>query len=182
MKRILLFTAAAGVAAALVAVTLPGNGPGGSAGPAAPAADPGADQSVESRFVGHYELVSLQVFPDDGEAFERDYLARIVYDEHGNMAAVGMPRDLPERARQSGGEWTRGEGFGYFGPFTVDPDAGTVTHHVQGSPVDPDWVGTDQVRYYEFDGERLMLSLKDEDGRTTATLTWRPLGSGTDES
>ena len=48
-----------------------------------------------------------------------------------------------------------------------------MTHHVEGS-VNPNWVKTDLVRYYAFseDGERLMLSIRNPQGRVTGTLTW----------
>ena len=39
----------------------------------------------------------------------------------------------------------------------------------------PSWVGGDNVRFYEFEGDLLRLSLKNAEGRTTATLTWRRL-------
>lgn len=173
MRRLLLLSAAAAVAAAAVAATYSGEEPGVDAESAAAVASSQSAQSVERRFVGNYELVSFEVFPEDGEAVDRDYVGRILYDEDGNMSAVGMPRDLPDRFRASEGDDGPRTGFAYFGTFDVDPRAGTVTHHVRGSPMDPEWVGTDLVRYYELDGELLMLSLKDDDGRTTATLTWR---------
>ena len=31
----------------------------------------------------------------------------------------------------------------------------------------------DRFRYYEFAGDRLILTVKDEDGETTALLTWQ---------
>ena len=40
----------------------------------------------------------------------------------------------------------------------------------------PRWVDGDNVRYFEFDGDDILkLSLKDDSGRITATLTWRRL-------
>jgi hypothetical protein len=48
-----------------------------------------------------------------------------------------------------------------------------VTHQVEGS-VNPNWVSTDLVRHYAFsdDGNRLMLSIQNAEGRVTGTLTW----------
>ncbi|MBI3401255.1 MAG: lipocalin-like domain-containing protein [Acidobacteria bacterium] len=65
-----------------------------------------------------------------------------------------------------------GRYIGYFGPFTVDAQKRTVTHHVIGSSY-PHWLGTEQVRYYGFsdDGNQLTLSVKAGE-RVTATLTW----------
>jgi hypothetical protein len=45
----------------------------------------------------------------------------------------------------------------YFGTFTIDPAAQTVRHHVRGAWY-PNWTGHDQVRYFKFDGNRLLLS------------------------
>lgn len=129
--------------------------------------------SDEDRFVGNYELVSFWSLDDSGESIDRNYVGRILYDEHGNMSAVGMPRDLPDRDRRSRDEQTVRAGFAYFGQFSLNTDQKFVTHHVRGSPMAPQWTGTDLRRYYEFDGNLLRLSLRDDSGRTTAELTWR---------
>ena len=62
--------------------------------------------------------------------------------------------------------------IGYLGPFTVDVQKGTVTHHVIGSS-HLNWIGTEPVRYCAFsaDGNQLTLSVKAGE-RGTATLTW----------
>ena len=58
----------------------------------------GPADSVESRFVGNWELVSFESFRENGEIVDNDYVGRLVYDEHGNMSGVGMPRTLVARA------------------------------------------------------------------------------------
>jgi hypothetical protein len=45
----------------------------------------------------------------------------------------------------------------YCGTYTLDEQNSTVTHHVQGAKF-PNWVGTDQVRYYEISGDTLRIS------------------------
>ena len=46
-----------------------------------------------------------------------------------------------------------------------------MVHHVVGSSR-PDWIGSEQVRYYGFPADNtLTLSLKSGD-RVTQTLTW----------
>ncbi len=48
--------------------------------------------------------------------------------------------------------------FAYYGTYSVDLTAGTVTHHVQGS-IRPSWIGTDQVRGVEMvDADHMKLS------------------------
>ena len=102
------------------------------------------------------------------------YIGRLSYDRFGNMAGLGMPIDLPSRAEQSS-ERTIG-GFGYWGKVSWDLDNGTVTHHVVGSPMAPQWVGGDNIRYFEFiEDDLLALSIRDAQGRIIGTLTWRRL-------
>jgi hypothetical protein len=83
----------------------------------------------------------------------------IIYDPHGYMAVHVAP-DRP--TRKTGKEPTPQEAkealdghIAYFGTFSVDEGAGTVTHHRQGS-VQPGDTG-DLVRAYEFAGDRLIL-------------------------
>jgi hypothetical protein len=140
--------------------------------PVAQAAD--SVESVSQRFVGDYELVSFVSFPADGGEIERNYIGRLSYDAFGNMSGLGMPRDLPERDAAEPEPVTGG--FAYWGEVSFDTAKGIVFHHVKGSPMVPQWVGGDNVRYYEFVGDELLkLSLKDPAGRITGTLTWRRL-------
>ena len=130
--------------------------------------------AVKQQFAGNDELVSFQSFGANGEVSDNPYVARIMYDELGNMAANGMPLDLPNRSPDADGRRQRG-GFAYFGTFDVNVDEGYVVHQVVGSPMAPQWVGRGLVRYYEFSENLLHLSLKNDQGRITGTLTWRRL-------
>lgn len=48
--------------------------------------------------------------------------------------------------------------FTYYGPYTLDEAAQAVIHHVEGASSAP-FVGSDQVRLFEFEGnDRLVLS------------------------
>ena len=132
---------------------------------------------VQQKLVGNYRLVSFVNFDEKGvERPSADEAGRLMYDAHGQMAAQlsrrgratlsPMPSDT-ERA-------TAYSGFlAYYGRYTIDAATNRVTHHVEGS-TNPNWPGTDLVRYYAFspDGSRLMLSVKNAEGRTTGTLTW----------
>ena len=133
----------------------------------------GQSQTDAERFVGDYTLISYVAFPEAGAAVDMAYVGRLSYDSAGNMSGLGMPSGLPEREREAGGRLTGG--FAYWGKVTVDDEKKIVVHHVEGSPLMPSWVGGDNVRFYEFEGDLLRLSLKNAEGRTTATLTWRRL-------
>ena len=80
------------------------------------------------------------------------------------MSAHVMRDDRPTFASNDSGQGTDAEvraafegHSSYFGTYTVHPAKQTVTHHVRGASY-PNWIGRDLVRYYKFDGARLVLS------------------------
>ena len=132
-----------------------------------------ADDANYQQFIGDWELVSYLQFPEAGGEHNMNYVGYLSYDAQGNMAGFGMPQDLPERAAQSNERIMAG--FAYWGTVSVNQAEKIVTHHVQGSPMVPQWVGGDNVRYFEFVDDLLKLSLKNSAGRVTGTLTWKRL-------
>jgi hypothetical protein len=49
------------------------------------------------------------------------------------------------------------EGYrAWFGSYTVDSKAGVIVHHIEGS-LFPNYVGTDQRRFFSLSGNRLTL-------------------------
>jgi hypothetical protein len=87
----------------------------------------------------------------------------IGYDSTGHMAVQIMPdrsrpkfagsAPTPEEAKSALTGY-----IAYFGTFTVDEKARTVTHHREGS-LTPGMIGTDLVRRYEFDpNDQLILT------------------------
>ena len=140
-------------------------------------AQPAAD--VQRQFTGNWRLVSFENFDEKGAASPSPFTGgRIMYDAAGQMAAqlthsnrkpLTTPASEMERAAAYSGY------LSYFGRYSIDPSARTVTHHVEGS-TNPNWVSTptNLVRSYEFsaDGNRLLLSVKNAAGRVTGTLTW----------
>lgn len=130
-------------------------------------------ESVRQQFIGDYELLSYIQYPEQSEPVDMQYIGRLSYDAFGNMAGLGMPKDLPAQDARSAERLTGG--FAYWGKVSYDLPNSRVIHHVQGSPMIPRWVGGDNIRYYEFEGDLLRLSLKNSEGRITGTLTWRRL-------
>jgi hypothetical protein len=130
-------------------------------------------QDIEQKFQGDFELISYFQFPEQGDPIDMNYVGRLSYDAFGNMAGLGMPRDLPERNRANEERVTGG--FGYWGKVSFDLEHSLVIHHVEGSPMVPEWVGGDNIRHFEFSDGLLKLSLKNSQGRTTGTLSWRKL-------
>ena len=152
------------VVAAAIAAPAAQN-PGGSSAAAA---------AAKRRLVGNWKLVKYEIFDPAGPTRPRAFdVGRLMYDEQGEMAAHLMRSGRPREAATT--ETARAAAYqaylGYFGPFTIDPDKQIVVHHVVGSSR-PDWIGSEQVRYYGFPADNtLTLSLKSGD-RVTQTLTW----------
>ena len=84
-----------------------------------------------------------------------------------NRKPLSQPSTEAERAAAYAGY------VAYYGKSRSTPRRSKVTHHVEGS-TNPNWPKTDLVRYYAFseDGQRLMLSIRNAQGRVTGTLTW----------
>lgn len=103
------------------------------------------------RFVGTWRLVSETT------------TGMMIYDNLGNMAAQVMPNRV--RRKYAAAEPTPEEAkdaitgyLAYFGTFSVDEQARTVTHHRQGN-INPGQVGDDVVRTYVFESnDRLILT------------------------
>ena len=94
----------------------------------------------------------------------------IYYGPHGEMSVQVAPDVKRKRA---GAVMTPEEAkialtdyIAYFGTYTIDEQAGTVTHHRQDS-IQPGDTG-DLVRRYEFAGDRLVL----RGLNSTLEVTW----------
>lgn len=129
-------------------------------------------------FLGAWELVDWRIVQPSGEVifpYGEDARGQIVYTDGGRMSAHLM--ELSEGSEGSdAAEGSGFQSFHYWGDFTVDPDAETVTHHVIGSSSES-WVGSDQVRGFEFlGGDRVILTaprtLSDGSTGPPQRLTW----------
>jgi len=152
----------------VIPIIVMGIGAGGAGGQSASQAD------ISKRFIGSWRLVSIEV---NGQA-DPNRGARptglIYYDASGYMAAQIMPdrprpkyvgsQPSPEEAKTALIGYTA-----YFGTYTIDERACTVTHHRKGC-VNPGLVGVDAVRRYEFAaGDRLILAPVEN---PSSRLTW----------
>jgi hypothetical protein len=99
-----------------------------------------------------------------GRSDSRNRLTGLMYyDDLGNMAAQVMPSRA--RAKYAGTQPTPDEAkeaitgyLAYFGTYTVNVRAQTITHHRKGN-INPGQVGDDAVRGYEFaPGDRVILT------------------------
>jgi len=142
------------------------------------AANVEAQTGAAFRIVGTWQLMTRTVTRADGTTIVDPVLGekpvgRLIYDAGGAMslqmmrtgrkAAIATPADANQRV-------TLGYDS-YFGRYTVDEKAGTVTHHVEAS-LFPEDVGDDWVRPFTLKGDTLTLRLTGED-KLTRTLVFQ---------
>ena len=74
------------------------------------------------------------------------------------LPAAKLPPSVDELAT-----WARSS-IAYFGTYTVDREAGVITHEIVGD-LFPNRVGTSQVRPYRVEGDELILDFTASSGR-----------------
>jgi hypothetical protein len=122
--------------------------------------------TVRTDLVGTWRLISAEGRSSDGKV-TLDYgaspLGRLILDSAGRISLHLLNSTRP---RFASGDFLRPtpqelkeafEGyFGYFGKYTVDEKTGTITFHIQGAAY-PNYIGTDQRRFFVLEGNRLTL-------------------------
>jgi hypothetical protein len=134
---------------------------------------------LRERLLGSWRPVSWDWRDERGDVespLGQNPIGLLMYDDAGTVSAQLMRPNQPSFVhddwRQASDEEKASAWIGYFcyfGTFSVDEEAGIVTHHVEGSWF-PNLVGTDQVRQCTLTGDRLSLSAETEWGRVT--IVW----------
>ena len=152
--------------------------------PSAHTAAQGAGDT-RARMLGAWRLESRTVRKAGGEILRDAVLGaeppgRLFYDASGNMSLQMMRPDraqaisVPSNAQDAKNPRVILGYDSYFGTFRLNPSAGTVIHHVEGS-LFPEDLGKDFERLLTVDGDRLTLGFtsKSPDGDVTRTLVFR---------
>jgi hypothetical protein len=135
------------------------------------------------RFIGTFKLVSFEVIFENKkrkEPFGEDPEGILMYDKNGNMMVQFMRRKRLLFSSDDLGKGTLNEiktAFdeyaSYFGTYTVN-DEDRVIHYLKGC-LFPNWIGLDQVRYFEFYDKFLKLispSMKVKNIELVNELVW----------
>ncbi len=145
--------------------------------------------SANNLFVGTWKLVSCNAHRRNGQVlpiYGPNPEGRLFYDAAGNMSVhimqAGRPafKD-PQKFRATDEEMRAAyQGYeAYFSTYEVDWQNSLITHRVLGG-LFPNWTGTLQPRYFEFDGpDSLILSTEPPNvhlhKRTVVKLMWERL-------
>lgn len=139
---------------------------------------------VVRQLAGVWSLVSSEFRTSSGNVIYPlggDALGQAIFTESGYMSGQLMRQGRPAFASGDQASGTPEEvqtalqGYvAYYGQCEVDVEQQTLTTHVEGSMY-PNWVGSQQVRFYELSDTQLILktppiALGDEE--FTGVLTW----------
>ena len=138
-----------------------------------------------SSFAGTWRLADAYAETDAGRQpfpLGEGTQGLIIYDERGFMSAQLMSADRTRLSARNLDDVPLDEfktaylGYtSYFGRFSLNAAENTVTHHVEGS-LAAGWVGGDQLRYFEFVDDNLVLKtppIRVADGsKVVNTLIW----------
>lgn len=156
----------------------------------APAVAAGAAQAAQAsmsdraKFVGTYRLITSEVKDVTSGKWSQtanfNSIGYITYADTGHMGVHVMPRNRPRLASNPPtGEEAQAALRGYtayFGSFTVDDKGKLVVHHRVGQ-INPGGE-VDAKRFYDFEGERLILTPAPADGgkeKATNRVVWERL-------
>lgn len=120
---------------------------------------------MKNSIVGTWKIISTEVHSEDGRVtypegkHPQGYL---IYSDDGYFSITIMRLDRPRYASEDFRGGTTEElakaaetYVSYCGRYSLGK--GSVTHHIDAS-LFPNWVGTDQQRFIEIDGDRLVLT------------------------
>ena len=105
-------------------------------------------ESTDGTITQHWGAEPLGLWFFDANGFMS---VQIVDPDYKLFESADFRRPTPEEAKQAIVGY-----FGYFGNYTVDKEAGEVVFHVEGAAY-PNYIGTDQHRYYSIEGDTLTV-------------------------
>jgi hypothetical protein len=140
---------------------------------AATSAAPPPDE-LSKKFLGAWRLVSIEGTPPGRTNVYDRPTGLIMYAPSGQMCVnIVLKADRQPFAPYAKGLLTatteeKAAAFdtyaAYFGTYTIDAKAGTVTHHLEDNLI-PGRQRTDNVRWFEFQGPDRLLLTPIEDGK-----------------
>ena len=114
------------------------------------------DQSLRTRFIGAWRLVSLEAPGPDGKIHKSDSTGMFVFTRDGHASVQVMERNPSTEPATRPDQYSHGGYEATFGSYQVDESTHTFTFHVEGALV-RSLIGKDLPRSFEFSGNQLIV-------------------------
>jgi hypothetical protein len=131
---------------------------------------PGSLGAVRKQLEGTWTLVSLETYPERGPAVLVKATGQLIYDQYGNLTIKGIVEGSGGGSTPDASRYLILKGRAVIDPTTQRLWVVEGEGDLSGLPPP---VSADKVRYYEFSGDVLRMSVKDASGRVTAKVTWK---------
>jgi len=129
-----------------------------------------ANGSVRDKLVGSWRLAWVEEQQTDGTMKKySDRRGTIVYTRDGHMSVQIMLPEGGNAPQNNPVKYDQGSYEAYYGPYELNEEAHTVTHHVEGALV-RSLIGKDLTRVYRFEGKQLILKSSRPDEHWT--IAW----------
>ncbi len=112
--------------------------------------------NVREKLIGAWRLVSLEEAGQGGKVVKLPRTGVIMYTRDGHMAVQLLAPEGAPAASAGPIQYEHGGYEAYFGTYTLEEKASTVTHHVEGALV-RSLIGKELTRVYQFSGRQLIL-------------------------
>lgn len=136
------------------------------------------------KFAGCWKLVEFEYHRPDGEVvfpLGKNPIGSLIYHSNGRYSMQISRHDRPVFTKEYFQNRAPDEFklavdgyFAYFGRYKVNEADGIIIHTVEGS-LFPNWIGTEQIRRFQFEGDRLIydMPLRQQGAdRRTGHLVW----------
>jgi hypothetical protein len=125
-----------------------------------------ADTNADGQFVGTWVLQEIQARTESGAWVESEVLGRnpfgiLMYDKTGIMAVQIARRDRSITVEEEAVDEIVNGYVAYTAKYDIANSTSTVTHH-RISHINADLGQLSVVRFYEFDGDTLILTVAPE--------------------
>lgn len=135
----------------------------------------------KNQFVGTWKLISIMQESSLGKKYDsygKKPAGYISYATDGRMITIivkdGRRKPIGKRVTASEAMALLNSMTSYAGTYTIKGDQ--IIHHVDIS-WNQSWTGTDQTRFYKFEGKHLILTMPPFidpiEGKTTIVLKWK---------
>ena len=136
---------------------------------------------MKRELIGTWRLLKFELRDPSGNVirpFGEDGVGLCMIDKSGYLSGQLMRCDRPQFASDSPTPEEIQAAYSgylaYYGRVEINEEEGILVTHVEGC-LNPDWVGTDQLRYFEFSGDHLILRtppMQVGGLEFTGTFTW----------